>query len=422
MTSLAAGIVDPTKAGKYRVILSDALLGNERKEIYTGIRCKPSLTTITHNHNNNNCWLHAAATLDNHKSSLFSTAPSQANLKPTTTNSTESTEYNLSFQDDSGRYVYQGNRIQGDNQYVLIFDREREVFILHRVDSMFNMNVVRTPTNNDAESLRDQYPQLLAHRPSGTNRSTSKPTPGKSTKPRKPAPKASKPPAVKKADPPKPTQSPKYKEPKPRRHASYEEDSSEDDDVLTIEDPGAAIPTTNRDFSPGFDKPRGFSEFKQQQNDDEEEEEEEDKDNMGVELEALNDADADGEDEEEEEEEEDDDDDESEHFKLPSPLTRQVTGKSVNGGNRNMKSGAAAESAPVPIPAPKEVVSDEDEDMEDVGGGASVVSQDQIDLEAELEAELASGMLGHQLDAELNAAHEKGYESAGSESVISEED
>lgn len=40
MTSLAEGVIDPTKVGKYRVVLSDALLGKESKEVYTGIRCK----------------------------------------------------------------------------------------------------------------------------------------------------------------------------------------------------------------------------------------------------------------------------------------------------------------------------------------------------------------------------------------------
>lgn len=40
MAALAAGIVDPTKAGKYRVVLSDALLGREPKELYTGLRCR----------------------------------------------------------------------------------------------------------------------------------------------------------------------------------------------------------------------------------------------------------------------------------------------------------------------------------------------------------------------------------------------
>lgn len=40
MASLAAGIVDPTKAGKYPVVLSDALLGKNPKEVFTGVRCK----------------------------------------------------------------------------------------------------------------------------------------------------------------------------------------------------------------------------------------------------------------------------------------------------------------------------------------------------------------------------------------------
>lgn len=40
VNAAAAGIVDPTKTGKYPVILSDALLGKSAKEIYTGVRCK----------------------------------------------------------------------------------------------------------------------------------------------------------------------------------------------------------------------------------------------------------------------------------------------------------------------------------------------------------------------------------------------
>ena len=34
------GLLDPTKAGKYPVILSDALLGKDSNELYTGVRCK----------------------------------------------------------------------------------------------------------------------------------------------------------------------------------------------------------------------------------------------------------------------------------------------------------------------------------------------------------------------------------------------
>jgi hypothetical protein len=36
----APGVLDPTKAGQYPVILSDELLGKPSKETYTGIRCE----------------------------------------------------------------------------------------------------------------------------------------------------------------------------------------------------------------------------------------------------------------------------------------------------------------------------------------------------------------------------------------------
>lgn len=36
----ATGLIDPTRPGRYPVILSDALLGKPSKEAYTGIRCR----------------------------------------------------------------------------------------------------------------------------------------------------------------------------------------------------------------------------------------------------------------------------------------------------------------------------------------------------------------------------------------------
>ncbi|KAI8632972.1 hypothetical protein F5Y19DRAFT_335605 [Xylariaceae sp. FL1651] len=342
MASLAAGIVDPTKAGKYRVVLSDALLGKDPKEVYTGIRY-------------------------NHKPSLSSsTAPHQARIKPTT--STDASSYDLSFQDDGGRYTYQGTRGHEDNQYVLIFDPDKEVFVLHRVDSMFNMNLVRTPTNNDAESLRQEYPQLDAHRQSKPGKATSKST---SSKPKKPAPKETKSSApIKKMEPPKSTPAAK-----PKKHDDSEEESS-DDDLLTIEDPGGAAPAASRDFSPGsIEKPRLFSEFVQQQNEEDDEE----------------DADGEEEEEEEEEDEEDEDDDTFEHFKLPSPINRQMMGQSVNGGDSGI--GATTQSMAVDQNEDEDEDEDEEEEeeMEDIGGGGASVSQDDMaiyEMEAELEAEL----------------------------------
>ena len=43
MASLAPGMVDPTKAGKYPVILSDELLGKSSNDIYTGVQCKQAI-------------------------------------------------------------------------------------------------------------------------------------------------------------------------------------------------------------------------------------------------------------------------------------------------------------------------------------------------------------------------------------------
>ncbi|KAI0118419.1 RNA polymerase II transcription elongation factor-domain-containing protein [Nemania sp. FL0031] len=354
MASLAAGIVDPTKVGKYRVVLSDALLGKDPKELYTGIRYnhKPLLSTPT--------------------------APHQARIKPTDSTN-PSTSYDLSFQDDGGRYAYQGTRGHEENQYVLIFDPEKEVFVLHRVDSMFNMNLVRTPTNNDADDLRQEHTQLEAHKPSRASKPANAVTSNKSVKPKKPASKESRPLAAKKVEPPKPTQPAKPTKPT-KAHNDWEDESS-DDDLLTIEDPGGAAPAPTRDFSPGFiNKPRRFSEFVQQNG---EEEEEEDDEDLGIEVEALNDADG-------EEEEEEDDDDEPDNFKLPSPIHRQMMGKNINSIAGHSNHSTIIQSAP------EEQVSDEDEiEMDDVEGGASIAEDDMameaVDLEAELMAELGEG-------------------------------
>ena len=35
-----ADLVDPTKAGKYPIVLSDELLGKPSTETFTGVRCK----------------------------------------------------------------------------------------------------------------------------------------------------------------------------------------------------------------------------------------------------------------------------------------------------------------------------------------------------------------------------------------------
>lgn len=342
MTSLAAGLVDPTKAGKYPVVLSDALLGKDPKEIFTGVRY-------------------------NHKPSLSSsTAPAQARIKQASTSSKKSVPaYDLSFQDDGGRYQYKGTRGVEDNQYVLIFDAAREVFVLHKVDSMFNMNLVQTPSNDNAESLRQEFPQLESHSASssakaagttsGGKKSTKASTEDKKTtaKPRKPAPKAKveEKPALampEKKPLPKPTTTNK---PSKASADEEEEDSSDDDLGLTIENPGGQpLKNTKSDFSPNIFGLRRFSEFVQ-------------------ETEEGENDDADG---------EDDDDDNFEHFKLPSPI------------NRQMQETSAAQQPPQTNGADE---SEEDEDMEDVAQAPPAAADeptldDEMDLEAALMAEL----------------------------------
>ncbi|KAI0169746.1 RNA polymerase II transcription elongation factor-domain-containing protein [Hypoxylon sp. FL1284] len=316
------GIVDPTKAGKYPVVLSDALLGKDPKEIYTGVRY-------------------------NHKPSLSSaTAPAQARIKPSSKKAPQS--YDLSFRDDGGRYQYKGTRGVEENQYVMIFDAAREVFVIHKVDSMFNMNLIQTPSNDSAASLKQEFPHLESHsssaKPTSKQSAKAKTEDKKTTaKPRKAAPnsKAQEKPSVPVPDkkpPPKPAAAAKKQRSAP---AEEEEESSDDDLGLTIENPGGSAPSVSRDFSPNLFGIRPFSELLQRK-----EEEEQDED-------------ADG--------EEDDEDDE--FFTLPSPINRPMPEK----------------SAPQQTAQPDNEEEEEDEEMEDV---PQEQPPDDDALEAELLAEL----------------------------------
>ncbi|KAI1101203.1 RNA polymerase II transcription elongation factor-domain-containing protein [Jackrogersella minutella] len=339
MTSLAAGIVDPTKAGKYPVVLSDALLGKDSKEVFTGIRY-------------------------NHKPTLSSpTAPAQARIKQAPSSSLSKknlASYDLSFKDDGGSYKYKGTRGVEDSQYVLIFDPVREVFVLHKVDSMFNMNLVQTPSADHDESLRQDYPQLVSHSisssakaagPTSSGKKSTKATgEEKKTTKRKSAPKAKieeKPTLAmpEKKPPPKPVTTSK-----PSKTIDEEDESSDDDLGLTIENPGGQAPRAQRDFSPNIFGLRRFSDLVQ-------------------ETEEGENDDADG---------EDDDDDNFEHFKLPSPINRQMQQTS-------------AIQQPTQVNGDDEE-EDEDEEMEDVGQQPTEADEpgldDEMDLEAALLAEL----------------------------------
>ncbi|KAF3019877.1 hypothetical protein E8E14_013761 [Neopestalotiopsis sp. 37M] len=306
----AAGIIDPTKVGKYPVVLSDALLGKRSSEVYTGIRY-------------------------NHRPDP---APDSAKLRQ---NVTFKGNFDMLYGDKGNIHKYRGNRTSNENQYVLIFDPNREVFVLHKVDSTFNMNLIQTPDNKNADNLKKQYPHL----PNSTAESST-------TKTKAKAGGGAKGTKAQKAAPPKPS---KPAAPEKRKNGSDDEEDSDDGDVLEIDFGDTAAP--NRDFSPAF-PPRRFSEFAAQN------EEEED--------------DADGEDEDEEMSEQ-------EHFPLPSPIVHQSSVPEVETVPNNTisltfdddsASEEDEEPAPAPAPVQEQQEQDDDDDMED-------------DLEAALEAELA---------------------------------
>ncbi|RYP06007.1 hypothetical protein DL764_003424 [Monosporascus ibericus] len=352
----SAGLLDPTKAGKYPVVLSDALLGKDSSEVYTGVRC-------------------------NHKPNLSSpTAPDHARLKPTAS-AKKGASYDLSFLDNgSDRYTYQGTRRTEDGQYVLIFDAAREVFVLHKVDSMFNMNLIRTPTNSDADSLRREYPQLEGSAPVDA-----KPAPAKTkekdtlAKPRKPAVKEKQENSL--PMPKKPAPQPEPAPKKPVQEDS-EDESSDDDFGLTIENPGGEDTSARsqilRNFSPAFGTgARRFSEFLQQNereaSGEQVSEEEEGEDVLPSNVGAIDEDDADGED--------DDDDDRSvEYLPLPSPMNR-IPAQDGGGGPQQQQQ------------QQQHVQVDGDESEEDEDEGEQMVDVDEPADDADaLEAELMAAL------------------------------
>jgi len=366
VTMALAGMIDPTKVGKYPVVLSDALLGREPKETYTGIRY-------------------------NHKPS--STAPAKARLKP---DGASDDGYDLTFRDNGGQYAYSGTRNTDDNKYVLVFDPSREVFVLHKLDSTLHMNITQTPSNNDPDSLRRKYPHLPGSTTSGgQNKDKSQKSATANTKPRPAGGSGNKkdrdmPFPPKKAKPAQQTQTTQSSSSSSKQnHAATQEsddDDSSDDGLLQIEEPGgpSVPPASARDFSPAFGV-RRFSEFVLRNTEEED--------------------DADGED--------DDDNQSIEHFTLPSPVNRQmeesaglISQRDTSAHNTQSHYGQAQQ---------EEEESDEDAEMEDVqhpadrhDHGHDVDEPADDDLDAELEAEMMAAFEEEQQDqAESDVSEEE---------------
>jgi hypothetical protein len=193
--------------------------------------------------------------------------------------------YNLSFSDDAGKYKYNGVQASGDGQYVLIFDREKKHFVLHRIDSTFDMNLISAPWEKSASTLQSQYSQLESAAKPRSEVPQRKPSKSsKNTVITKPEPKRRKSTQVKKKPP--------VRDPTPEE----EEDS---DDGLTIEYPDAP---SSRQYKPQPDSIPQRNTIEEDGDGDE-------------------DADADGELEEQRNQDVD-------HFKLPSPANNNTGGMS----------------------------------------------------------------------------------------------
>ncbi|KAH8169779.1 RNA polymerase II transcription elongation factor domain-containing protein [Sarocladium implicatum] len=255
-----AGLVDPTVTGNYPIILGDGLLGKPSNDIFTGIR---------YNHK------------PEHSSS---NAPEQARLKPAVAGKT--TSYDLSY-NDNGTYAFAGTRNIDSKQYVLHFDPKRKAFILDRIDSTFNMNITRTPTNTDPESLRQRHPHIKDEdlKPQSKPAAAPAPAPAPAPKPKskaKPkatgnvfqqtkAPRKNEKKQVKKDVElalPKPQASPppEQKKRKPRKDEDDEDEEEEEGpDPLEV-DWGSPKDNNKTDFSPAFTAvaPRTFDDYMNQ--------------------------------------------------------------------------------------------------------------------------------------------------------------
>jgi hypothetical protein len=170
---------------------------------------------------------------DNHKPTLSSESVlSGHELKPAVHN--DGAQYNLSFSDGSGKYEYQGNRASGDGQYALVFDAVKKHFVLHQVDSTFDMNLMSTPWNQDPTSLHETYPQIPTQQSPKLRRKSSQ-SKSKTAQ----ASRASVDAKRRKVEKPKKAKTPP-KEPTP------DAEDEESDDGLTIEYPGGAPPSRYR--------------------------------------------------------------------------------------------------------------------------------------------------------------------------------
>lgn len=342
---------------------------------------------------------HCFLLTDNHKPTLSSdTAPATAKLKPSSSSS-GTPSYDLSFTDDGGKYAYSGTRSTKENQYALIFDPERKAFVLHRLDSTFNMNLTRTPSNPDPDALKDEHPHLDSssirvstdsNNKTGTTTSNSNKKKGSGRGPRGNAAKNAGMVENKRGAAAAPSSSTikakakaaeaaqdKKKEERmrsPRSPNDSEDEDNSDDDGLLIEypDPQPGADVVHSSFGGGAGRPhqqqhdppiRRFSEFMANQpTDDSDADAEYDEDDLVVDHDGADSSAGD--------------------FKLPSPVGRSGHGQH-NGGGAEEGGNADAEGEDEDTPEDEELMAMLEEEMGEAGeaGAMDVDSESSVSEE-----------------------------------------
>ncbi|RKF61408.1 putative ell-associated factor protein [Erysiphe neolycopersici] len=115
--------------GNYPIVLSDALLGKATKEVYTGIRYK------------------------NKANDAMYPSSNSCRLQP---DEEDPASFNLSYLNNPEKSSYHGKRAVDENQFVLIFDAAKEHFVLHRLDSNFDMMTTSPSTDSHGINLKNQ--------------------------------------------------------------------------------------------------------------------------------------------------------------------------------------------------------------------------------------------------------------------------
>ncbi|MCJ1252047.1 hypothetical protein MMC30_009285 [Trapelia coarctata] len=133
-TSQSSGApFDPTKSGKYPIIVSERLLNGDDGSDFT----------------------YASIQL-NHQPSL--TSPVQSTITPFQSDPS-SLNLTVNASSPSSKHTYTGSQ-QASTACALIFDPATQSFTLDRIDTELSFNLRSTPANKSAKALAAQYPQL----------------------------------------------------------------------------------------------------------------------------------------------------------------------------------------------------------------------------------------------------------------------